>query len=187
MNSQKYQELTGRTDIPDYTDVRTRIKENANTIHQGMLMFLIASGTLDLMKKKTMYNADHFKLMKLDAEQCKFRDMMAQNPNWLEKIAEDDKLTKLFHYTVGIITEANEMVTALMEGALTNNLDLVNIGEENGDIQWYQARMNDLLGLDLDKQRQVNIDKLKARFPTKFSEESANNRDLNTERTILEG
>jgi hypothetical protein len=34
---------------------------------------------------------------------------------------------------------------------------------------------------------QKNIDKLKARFPEKFTEELANNRDLVKEREILEG
>jgi hypothetical protein len=34
---------------------------------------------------------------------------------------------------------------------------------------------------------QTNIDKLKARYPEKFTENDALNRDLNKERNILEG
>lgn len=185
MNSQDYQEQTRRTDIEDYSPIMERITQNKQTVHQAFTLFMIASGTLDLMKKKIMYDADPFKLLAVDAEQVKIRKVM-ESGEYLDKIAQDPKLSKLFHYVTGVITEANEMVAALVTGALSESLDVTNVGEEIADQEWYQSRIADVLGLDIDTLRQKNIDKLKARFPTKFTNESANNRDLETERKILE-
>lgn len=44
-----------------------------------------------------------------------------------------------------------------------------------------------LLNLDSDDIRQKNIDKLKLRYPDKFSKEAAVNRDTDAERKVLEG
>jgi hypothetical protein len=41
--------------------------------------------------------------------------------------------------------------------------------------------------IDIEKSFDVNIDKLRARYGDKFSSEKAINRDLETERNILEG
>lgn len=50
----------------------------------------------------------------------------------------------------------------------------------------YWWELGKYLGIDREKALENNIAKLKARFPDKFSEESALNRDLNKERQILE-
>lgn len=185
MNSREYQSATRRTDLEDYTFAMERIETNKQTIHQALILFMLSSGTLDLMKKRVVYNAGPEKLRELDAEHVETGKLFT-NDEYLTKIAKDEKLSKLFHYVIGIITEANEMVSALVQGA-NGSLDDVNMGEENSDIFWYQARIADLLGQDMDTQRQMNIDKLKVRFPNKFTEESANIRDLQAERKILEG
>ena len=162
-----------------------RIKQNKQTIHTALMGFIVSSSALDMMKKKVMYDADTLKLMKLDAEYMKVLNMF-KNDEYLDKISEDEKLSKLFHYIIGCITEQNELVTALVNATLSGKIDTVNFGEEISDSFWYEARLCDILGLDGDSLRQKNIDKLKARFPDKFTEHSANNRDLQTERQILE-
>jgi hypothetical protein len=52
---------------------------------------------------------------------------------------------------------------------------------------WYIAILLRELDLDFESLLQLNIDKLKARFPEKFTESHALNRDLDKERDILEG
>jgi NTP pyrophosphatase (non-canonical NTP hydrolase) len=47
--------------------------------------------------------------------------------------------------------------------------------------------MCDWIGIPLEVALERNIEKLRARFPEKFTEEMANVRDLDTERKILEG
>ena len=66
-------------------------------------------------------------------------------------------------------------------------LDVANAIEEVGDGMWYDAMVLRLLGSSFDQAAQINIDKLKARFPDKFTSENAVNRDLVVEREILEG
>ena len=54
------------------------------------------------------------------------------------------------------------------------------------DIYGMLESMAYLFGVDLDKVRATNIEKLQARYPDKFTQESAINRDLDAERAILE-
>lgn len=44
-----------------------------------------------------------------------------------------------------------------------------------------------LHNINIDRVRQVNIDKLRARYPDKFTEEKALNRDLDKEKEIIDG
>lgn len=48
--------------------------------------------------------------------------------------------------------------------------------KELGDVMWYVAMMCESFGWDLDEIMQMNVDKLKARYPKGFSVERANNR-----------
>lgn len=186
MNSKDYQIATRRTDIEDYSAVAERIKQNRKTIHEGISLFMLSSSVLDLMKKKVMYDADPLKLVKTDAEHVNNRGLF-QDEEYLDKIINDPTYTKAFHYVLGLITELNEMMVALAKGAKTNSLDLGNVSEELGDLAFYEARLADLTNMDLDALRQKNIDKLKTRYPEKFDNNLANNRDLEAELKVING
>lgn len=54
--------------------------------------------------------------------------------------------------------------------------DEVHAKKELGDVLWYVAMMCHSFGWDLDEIMQMNVDKLKARYPQGFSIELANNR-----------
>ena len=54
--------------------------------------------------------------------------------------------------------------------------DEVHAKKELGDVLWYVAMMCHSFGWDLDEIMQMNVDKLKARYPQGFSVELANNR-----------
>ena len=161
----------------------------------------------------------------------------------------------MLHAVMGLDTECGELLGVATQIFKNEELDLVNIKEELGDIMWYIAifdrefpvdptqfrgpdlgaienvayaiisltqkstEMLDLmkkytfygkgvnsqefdklridikhhvsaiaftLGFALEDIAQTNIDKLKARYGDKFSEEAAINRDLDNEREILE-
>ena len=77
------------------------------------------------------------------------------------------------------------MTEAVKQMLDENSLDVVNVLEEIGDISWYQAILIDALNGDWDACLNKNIEKLKARYPEKFSSDAAINRDVNNERTIL--
>lgn len=113
-------------------------------------------------------------------------DMLAGTP--METITVNTIHPRVFHGVIGIATESTELLEA-MHTAIYNkgcNLDAVNIGEELGDIDWYKAILCDELGLSWDDTLATVIAKLKARYPDKFDCDRAINRDLETEREILE-
>lgn len=55
-------------------------------------------------------------------------------------------------------------------------LDLEHAKKELGDVMWYVAMMCESFGWNLDEIMQMNVDKLKARYPQGFDVELANNR-----------
>lgn len=94
---------------------------------------------------------------------------------------------RLLHAAIGLATEAGEVQDQLKKAIFYGKpLDKVNLAEELGDIFWYMAIMADALGVDFDSIQNKNIAKLKARYGAKFTEAAALNRDLDTERKILE-
>lgn len=94
---------------------------------------------------------------------------------------------RLLHAAMGMQTEVAEFTDMLKKHIFYGKpLDLVNLKEELFDTTWYMAIALDVLEGSFEEGFQKNIDKLKARYPEKFSEEKAINRDLKKERSILE-
>jgi NTP pyrophosphatase (non-canonical NTP hydrolase) len=99
----------------------------------------------------------------------------------------DNGKIRLLHAAMGFQTEAAEFTDMLKKHIFYGkSLDEVNLKEELFDMTWYMAIALDELGYTFEEGFQTNIDKLKARYPEKFTEDKANNRDLDTEREILE-
>lgn len=94
---------------------------------------------------------------------------------------------RLNHAAMGMVTEAGEFLDVLKKHIYYGKtIDKVNLAEEIGDLCWYMAIACDELHVDLEDIMETNIAKLKARYPNKFTSEDAINRDLETERKILE-
>lgn len=92
------------------------------------------------------------------------------------------------HMVLGISTEAGELLDAYKKHfAYGKELDKINVGEEIADIMWYVSNLCRMLNIDMEEMLQRNISKLKARYPEKFDEIKALNRNLEKEREILEG
>ena len=95
--------------------------------------------------------------------------------------------SRILHACMGTTTEAGELVDACKKSMFYGKqLDKVNLAEEAGDVLWYIAILCDELGITFEELFEVNITKLKKRYGDKFSDESAENRDLAAEREILE-
>ena len=94
--------------------------------------------------------------------------------------------TRIFHGIFGLFTESGELMEALLKAYDTGSFDVVNLKEEIGDQEWYQAILVDALGANMEAIQARVIEKLRARYPQKYTDESAINRDLTTERAILE-
>lgn len=98
-----------------------------------------------------------------------------------------DGLKRLLHAGMGLSTEAGEFLDALKKHIFYGKeLDRVNLAEEMGDVFWYCAIVASELGINFEDVMDKNIEKLKARYGEKFTEEKADTRDLEKERSILE-
>jgi len=102
--------------------------------------------------------------------------------------ASSKQVIRLLHGAMGLVTEAAEIIDQLKKHIFYGKpLDLVNINEEQGDAEWYQAILCDETGAGLDAIHATNIAKLEKRYGSKFDAHRAMNRDLDAERRILEG
>ena len=100
-------------------------------------------------------------------------------------------IIRLEHAGHGITTETGELMDTFKRFVYYGKpIDPVNVKEETGDLFWYLAILMDELDLRYGIKSQeildTNIAKLKARFPQKFDESAALNRDLTKEREVLE-
>ncbi len=99
----------------------------------------------------------------------------------------NERNIRLLHGAMGMCTESAELLDALKKHIYYGKeLDITNIFEEIGDELWYIALICNELGFKIEDIMETNIKKLAARYPEKFSEEKAINRNLDVERKILE-
>jgi NTP pyrophosphatase (non-canonical NTP hydrolase) len=110
----------------------------------------------------------------------------------LFKNAEGEQLNaqtaiRLIHGIVGVATEACEMLELLFKVVVERKpYDAVNLNEECGDVLWYLACCLNANGATFEEVQRQNIAKLRKRYPNKFTEYDAVNRDVDAERSILE-
>jgi NTP pyrophosphatase (non-canonical NTP hydrolase) len=91
------------------------------------------------------------------------------------------------HGIIGIASEAGELLDALKKHIYYGKqIDSVNVKEELGDLFFYAALLCRHFGWTFEEIQQQNIAKLKARYPDKFTQDKALNRDLTKERKVLE-
>ena len=114
---------------------------------------------------------------------------LANLPAWISDHPEHDAAAvNVIHAIIGKATEAGELLELLHATAINGEVfDVANAGEEIGDGFWYDALLARACGLTFDGIQRTNIAKLRHRFPDRFTEYDANNRDLFGERRILEG
>ena len=99
----------------------------------------------------------------------------------------DLKLSRMMHALLGMMSELGELADAIKKHLIYGaSLDEVNLIEELGDGDWYRSLFGDALSVSFEEAWTKNIAKLRARYPDKFTEEKALNRDLEAERKALE-
>ena len=168
-------------------------------------LFTNAGNILDMLKKSYFYNKkystnDLNELVKNCFRSLNTLKLEYELDNSL-KLNSDEKRhlfdgnqtlnvdTRVLHGILGIATEGVELVENI--GNVGSMEFVVNLKEELGDIEWYKAIIYDQtekLGLptfnDSDI-REMVINKLKARYGEKFTEDAANVRDLDAEQKLL--
>lgn len=93
----------------------------------------------------------------------------------------------VLHCLVGMQTELGELADPYKKQIYYGReLDKTNVAEEIADQMWYIVNLARIENIDLVKALQNNIAKLKVRFPDKFTEQNAIERNLEAEREQLE-
>ena len=85
--------------------------------------------------------------------------------------------TRLENGLMGLCGEAGEAMDILKKFLFQGHgLDKEHLAKELGDVAWYLAVSADTLGYGLEDIFQMNIDKLKARYPDGFDADRSINR-----------
>lgn len=151
-------------------------------------MFVIVGTLLDYTKKGIFYN----NYSKYDDNYVSL--VQALNDKFLEFVESScdgervqQKLDyRLIHGLLGAITESSEIAEHLISYLDSGAVDKAGILEECGDSDWYKAILFDHLNISENTSRTNVIEKLKVRFPDKYSDDAAANRNLSEERKKLE-
>lgn len=96
--------------------------------------------------------------------------------------------TRILHASLGVFTESAEICKALVNTIEGQSLDLVNLSEDFGDLNWYaQGVFPSASGIHYGRILETNIVKLAVRYPEKFETFLAHdvNRNLVEERKAL--
>lgn len=98
------------------------------------------------------------------------------------------QIEDLEHAAMGLCTEAGELLDPCKKHLFYGKpIDWTHIVEEAGDSLWYAALVARAAGVPLEEIAKLNIAKLRCRYPVKFDEGHALNRDIKVERGALEG
>ena len=88
--------------------------------------------------------------------------------------------SRILNGLMGLNGEAGEAIDILKKHLFQGHeLDKEHIAKELGDIAWYLAVSADAIGYDLEKIFEMNVDKLKKRYPDGFKTELSINRNEN--------
>jgi len=172
------------------------LKINRHYLSVVTLMFIEVSEMLDGIKKQAFYGDSEKLINELGQRLHNINEKSGILMQILEQhghsgVVNEEHVdyldTRICHALIGMMTEAGELGECLHNGLETGEFDTVNIMEEFFDGDWYKAIGTDAIGGDWSEQWERIINKLKARFGDKFSEEAVKNRDKDKERAILEG
>lgn len=97
--------------------------------------------------------------------------------------------TRLNHAALGLAGEAGELCGAVERWLhYGKEFDKANVVEEIGDALWYLALACNALAINMETVMQTNIEKLRKRYPEKYSDYKAaeENRNRQAEREVLE-
>lgn len=85
-----------------------------------------------------------------------------------------DKCRSLANCAMGLTGEAGECTDIIKKHLFHDHeLDKEHLAKELGDVAWYIAIGAQAIGYDLETILQLNIDKLKARYPDGFEAEKS--------------
>ena len=89
----------------------------------------------------------------------------------------DNDISQLLNGVMGLNGESGECIDILKKALFQGHgLDAEHLAEELGDVAWYLAVSAQALGYTLEDIMQMNVDKLRKRYPAGFSADRSVNR-----------
>lgn len=112
----------------------------------------------------------------MNSKEYMFNVRRSESPSF-EVVSE-----RLLHGAIGCCTESGELLDVIKK-SLFYKRGIVEwrLIEEIGDIFWYLGLMCDELGITFEKVMDMNIKKLKERYPEQFTEQGEQNRNYESE------
>jgi len=141
--------------------------------------FIKVGNQLDVLKKNKFYGRvkGHPKHVESGVE------VRPSDSNFIKE-SEDEQL---LHAIIGMATETVEMLEAIYASKWKGEeFDTVNFFEEMGDLEFYRSIPFNNLNWTEKGVRDTNYFKLEKRYPVGYTDKDATERDLTSERTILE-
>jgi NTP pyrophosphatase (non-canonical NTP hydrolase) len=183
------------TDLAQYIKDAIRTESHLEVVHtdydkllQVMQMFIAAGNMLDAIKKNVFYGKpiDNNGWNSQLGTVINTHTALASTTN-TSNVVDLPIDPRLFHALIGIATESTELIEAIVK-AVENGTDIdqVNVREEMFDVMWYILIGHDALGKSLNETLDMGFEKLRHRYPDKFTVDSAIHRDVDKERSILE-
>lgn len=151
--AQEYQDRALRTLCPAEQIDLSRVP--SQDLNLGLLAIIDAARLLDKIKKTAVYGKPYVSCTCFTQE----------SPE-----ASGSVDVQIVHAIIGIITEAGELAEALYKALFSGEeLDIKNLCEESGDIDWYQALLDSRTGYNQQQRWADNAEKLSKRY-TKTSD-----------------
>ena len=89
----------------------------------------------------------------------------------------DNDISQLLNGVMGLNGESGECIDILKKALFQGHgLDAEHLAEELGDVAWYLAVSAQALGYTLEEIMQMNVEKLRKRYPAGFSSDRSVNR-----------
>lgn len=143
--------------------------ESSLTVDDCLIGFIERATELDALKKSIFYG----------------KNFDAEGPYHGDEIDYSLRAKRdVIHGILGIATESAEIAELL----LADKVDTAKLLDEAGDILWYLALIFRTLGVTFEQVGDLNLAKLKARFPGKFEAKKAIQRTTDKEeQAVFEG
>lgn len=112
----------------------------------------------------------------MDSLQVQHSDMVRAlvKPGHMISIDLTPQEADLWHGATGVSGEAGELLDAVKKHVIyKKELDVVNVIEELGDLEFYMEQIRQNLGLNREEILMHNINKLSSRYNNKYSDEAA--------------
>lgn len=178
MDFHEYQKLAYKTANTNRQAVRDRIDNLPVVLIYSVFETIMRSGEKAGKLKGHLFYGRELKNSELKRNQVE-KDKIIERLNYIKP--------DLIHSILGMADELAEIVSAVTAYVYDGKpLDYENIKEEYGDLLWFWSCGNTAIGFKNEDVADKNIEKLRKRFGEKFSEEKANNRDLESERKVFE-